>query len=81
MDVIIAAGINAAALIAVALIGIAGRRRISREVAGVHREVRSSNGLTLAALADATEGRRIQNDIPPADRTPSQQHYVDDLDP
>lgn len=50
-----------------------------RAIRSVHDEVRTSNGLTLAALADRAEGRRIGQDIDPENRTKSEQHYVDEL--
>lgn len=52
-----------------------------RAIKGVHNEVKTSNGLTMAALADRTEGRRIEADIPHGERTASEQHYVEGLGP
>jgi hypothetical protein len=54
--------------------------RNSRKISQVHSEVKTTNGLTLAALADRTEGRRINADIPAADRTSAETHYVENLD-
>lgn len=51
-----------------------------RRLGDLKREVKTSNGLTLAALADRAEGRRIDEDIPEGDRTASEQRYVDDKD-
>ena len=45
----------------------------------VHKEVKTSNGLTLAALADRAEGRRIAADIPAEDQSASEKHYVEQL--
>lgn len=71
--------INAIGVIAVAIIGVVGRRQIRSDVADVHAEVRTGNGQTIAALAEATEGRRIRDGIPAHERTASEQHYVDEL--
>ncbi|HXA31500.1 MAG TPA: hypothetical protein VNV87_04515 [Acidimicrobiales bacterium] len=54
-------------------------RRVVQKVEAVHTEVRTSNGLTIAALADAQEGRRIVHDIPTAERSEHDQAYVDAL--
>lgn len=53
---------------------------VHAEVADVHTEVQTANGITLAALADRAEGRRITVDIPHDQRTTSEQGYVDNLD-
>lgn len=45
----------------------------------VHTEVKTSNGITMAVLADRGEGRRIEAEVAADDRTPSEQHYVDKL--
>jgi hypothetical protein len=50
-----------------------------RKVGQVITEVKTANGNTLAALADQAEGRRIQRDIPPEERTSHDQRYVEDL--
>lgn len=47
----------------------------------VRREVKTANGQTIAKLADLTEGRRVEADIPEHARTESEQHYVDNLNP
>lgn len=49
----------------------------SRRIAEVKTEVKTANGITLAALADRGEGRRIEADIPAAERTSAEQHYVE----
>lgn len=46
----------------------------------VKHEVKTSNGITIAALADLSEGRRIQADVPVEDRTISEQHYVNKVE-
>ena len=51
--------------------------RIGRSI---HTEVKSINGQSGTELLEATEGRRIEADIPEADRTVGQQAYVDRLD-
>ena len=53
--------------------------RVSHEVTSVHTEVKTSNGITMAALADRAEGRRIEADVPQADRTASETQYVNRL--
>lgn len=50
-----------------------------RKVEEVATEVKTSNGITLAVLADRAEGRRIETETTLGDRTPSEQHYVDKL--
>lgn len=50
-------------------------------VAEVRAEVHSINGQTTAQIVEANEGRRIESDIPAAERTPGEQGYVDRLDP
>lgn len=52
----------------------------SESLTAVAAEIKTSNGLSIAALADRGEGQRIQDNIPQADRTDSQQGYVDRLD-
>jgi hypothetical protein len=49
-------------------------------VAEVASQVETSNGLTVAALAERREGRRISVDIPIDQRTTSEQEYVDNLE-
>jgi hypothetical protein len=80
--------ITATATLIVAVTGLVvatGARRAKREILGkvddVHAELVTSNGLTLGNLADAGEGRRIEADVPPEDRTVAEQHYVDHLGP
>jgi hypothetical protein len=43
------------------------------------KNVKTSNGLTMAALADRQEGRRIESDVAIHDRTKSETAYVDKL--
>jgi len=45
----------------------------------VNRKVKTSNGLTMAALADRAEGRRIESDILAEDRTSHETSYVEKL--
>lgn len=56
-----------------------GVLRNTKSIKQVHSEVKTANGITLAALADRTEGRRIKETIPHDDRTPSETGYVDML--
>ena len=46
----------------------------------VHAEVRTTNGITAGLLAERQEGRRIEADVPHAERTTSEQGYVDRLE-
>jgi len=48
-------------------------------LAAIHAEVKTANGVTLAALADRVEARRIEAEVAPGERTESEQHYVDEL--
>lgn len=66
------------AITALVVAVVAGKAK--RTVDQVHTEVKTQNGLTIAALADRQEGRRIQTDVPHQDRTASEQHYVEGLD-
>lgn len=43
----------------------------------VHKEVKTSNGKSIAVLADLNEGRRIEAHVPPDDRTPEDDRYVE----
>jgi len=61
------------------VITLRGQRDTTRRLDDVHDEVRTINGQSLGDLADADEGRRIEEDIPHADRTTSEQGYVDRL--
>ena len=45
-----------------------------------HREVKTANGLSIGKLTERAEGRRILADVLPADRTKSEQGYVEQLD-
>lgn len=67
------------ASVATLVTAVVGPLLVLRSVRAVHTEVKTANGQTLAALADATEGRRIELDIPHGDRTSSEQHYVERL--
>lgn len=59
------------------------RHKIAAELAekvdAVHEEVQTVNGHTVAALAEAAEGRRIEGDIPKGERTTDEQAQVDRL--
>lgn len=52
---------------------------VESKVDEVHAEVKTANGITIAALSDRAEGRRVQEDITKEDRTTSEQGYVDRL--
>jgi hypothetical protein len=80
--VILASSATDIAAIVVALVAVATfvMSLINRRtLLNVHDEVKTTNGLTLAALGDRAEGRRIQSDVAHADRTASEQHYVEQL--
>jgi hypothetical protein len=53
---------------------------MSNQVADVHQEVKTANGLTIGALADIAQGKDIERNVAAEDRTLSEQHYVDKLD-
>jgi len=72
-----------AALVLVALItawGQRGTRRGFRDVTAavgdVHDEVKTGNHKTSGQLAALSEGRRVQADVPEAQRTEDEQGYV-----
>lgn len=44
---------------------------------GVHRQVKTENGLSVGQLADRREAQRIMLDVRPEDRTASEQTYVE----
>lgn len=54
-------------------------RRVEAKVDDVHAEVRTANGIAVGLLAERAEGRRIEADVPTADRTVSEQGYVERL--
>jgi hypothetical protein len=45
----------------------------------VHKEVKTSNGKTIAKLVDLQEGRRIERDVPAEDRTRDQRAHVEEV--
>lgn len=63
----------------IALATLGGVLTTARATKTIHKEVKTQNGLTIAALADRAEGRRIQGDIPAEDRTSSETNYVEEL--
>ena len=68
--------------IIVALIGVVGlclQGLIIVLAAGIKREVKTANGMSIGKLADNVEGRRILADITHDERTTSEQQYVDRL--
>jgi hypothetical protein len=65
---------------AAAIVAAIAAWRAHEVVKEVKTEVKTANGITLAALSDRQEGRRIAADVPMDDRTSSEQHYVDRLD-
>lgn len=54
-------------------------KRIEDGLAAIARDVRTQNGILLGDLVERTEGRRIIEEVPKADRTSSEQGYVDRL--
>jgi hypothetical protein len=50
--------------------------KVARQTKAVHDEVKTSNGRTIAKLADLAEGRRVIADVPADDRTPGEAHAV-----
>lgn len=71
--------VTAFAVLLSVVVTIRGQRKLIEKTDQVHAEVKTSNGITMAALADRTEGRRIQSEVPKDDRTASEQGYVDTL--
>lgn len=61
-----------------AVAGIVGRRRLGVKVDDVHSEVKTSNGRTLAVLAERAEGHRVAG-IAAGARTVEEQGFVDRL--
>ena len=53
---------------------------LQRRVSDMANELMTGNGISLAALANRAEGRRIAEDVPKEHRTASDQHYVDNLE-
>lgn len=70
-----AALISAITGLVVAIVTLLTLTRVNR----VHQEIKTTNGLTIAMLADRAEGRRIESDVAADDRTAAEQHYVTDL--
>lgn len=54
-------------------------KQVRKEIASVHTELRTLNGLTIGELADRTEGRRIEADVKGSDQTSSERLYVEAL--
>lgn len=75
----VAAVIAALSGLTIAVGGVIRSARLQSDIADVRAEVTTANGQTLAALADAVEGRRIKEDVDHADRTTHEQEYVDAL--
>lgn len=71
--------VAALATFVVAVTGLRNQARIRADVESVHTEVKTANGITMAALADRAEGRRVEDNVDIEDRTASEQHYVDRL--
>lgn len=69
--------ITGLALLVNAVVNAGRLRNLKSQVSSVHEEVKTANGITLAALADNAEGRRINADIPHDERTTAEQRYVD----
>ena len=65
--------VTAAGVIVTAILSI----RSTRRLAALHEEVKTGNTKTIGLLSVETEGRRIQRDIPRAERTSDEQHYAD----
>lgn len=79
-DVVWAALVGSLPPSIIAGMGLWQSRKNDRHIGDVHHEVKAGNGITMAALADRQEGRRVQADIPEAERTDSEQGYVDNLE-
>ena len=55
-------------------------RRLGATVGEIHTEIKTTNGRSMGELAEEGEGRRIRADVPQADRTPGERHYVQHVD-
>ena len=61
-----------------------GQMKLNKKVGVVHgvanealAELVTLNGKTVGELGDLTEGRRIIRDVPIAEQSPSERHYVE----
>lgn len=61
------------------IVGAVASLRTHKVATATKEAVTTGNGQTLADLAEADEGRRIQSDIPAGQRTPAEQSYVQNL--
>lgn len=50
--------------------------RLQRPVAEARDATRMSNGIPVGTMLELNEGRRIATEVPPAERTASDQEYV-----
>lgn len=71
----IATLITAVTALASVLINSRRLKHLSSDVEDVHTEVKTGNSQTMAQLADAQEGRRIDN-IPVKDRTALEKSHL-----
>lgn len=53
------------------------RADLADKVAEVKADTNTTNGMTMGALADQAEGRRVRDDVAEGDRTTAGQSYVD----
>lgn len=65
---------------AAAIIAAIASLRTHRVAGDTKDAVTTTNGKTIADLAEANEGRRIEATIPAAARTAEENHYVDNID-
>lgn len=75
----LASMVTAIAVLIGAIVLARGQRAVAANVEAVHEEVKTVNGITMAALADRAEGRRIETDVPVDQRTDSEAAYVTNL--
>jgi hypothetical protein len=69
------------AVVVVGALNFCGLLLVHRRVGSVVDEVKTANGNTLAELADKAEGRRVLADVAPGDRTTSEQHAAEIIEP
>lgn len=53
---------------------------VHEAVGTVVNEVAAANGISMVKLLERAEGRRIADEVPPSERTTSEQGYVDRLE-
>jgi len=65
------------AVVVSAVITVLGQKATRGKIEAVHQEVKTGNDKTLGGLGALTEGRRIRDQVPAADQSSDQKHYVE----